>query len=56
MTRQHFKAIADEISRIENLECRIAAARAVANAVKQFNAAFNAEKFFTACDVIIVKG
>lgn len=54
MSKKHFKALAEEISRIEDLTARIAAARAVANAVRQFNGMFDAAKFFTACDVIIL--
>jgi hypothetical protein len=49
MTRQHFKVLADEISRIEDRTARIAAARAVARACAYFNNAFDRTRFFKAC-------
>lgn len=49
MTRQHFKALAEALSNISNLESRRQAARAVAQVCRRFNSGFKADRFFAAC-------
>lgn len=51
MTKQHFIALADEISFISDMKHRMEAAFAVANVAKRFNSRFNAAKFYAACKV-----
>jgi hypothetical protein len=50
MTRRHFDALASEISKIGDPRARRVAAEAVARAVRQFNQAFDHDRFFSACD------
>lgn len=49
MTRQHFEALAAEIKAIPVITHRVTAAYAVARAVRQFNPAFDLDRFLTAC-------
>lgn len=51
MTRQHFKALADEIANISDDTARLAAACAVARVCAKFNSNFNRDRFFAACNV-----
>lgn len=50
MTKKHFIALAQEISRIE-FPCRFAAAQAVANVAQAHNPRFDRRRFFIACDL-----
>lgn len=52
MTRKHFEALATQIKRIEDKAARVAAATAVARACADFNPAFNAARFYAACDAL----
>ena len=49
MTKQHFIALAAEISKIENETARAAACLAVENVAEKFNPRFDWQKFRTAC-------
>lgn len=49
MTKQHFIALATEISRIADPDARRAAALAVANVARGFNDKFDKVRFMTAC-------
>lgn len=53
MTKKHFIAFAQEISRNENPEHRFAAAQAVANVAEQFNPRFDRQRFLIACNLPI---
>jgi hypothetical protein len=49
MSRKHVQALAAEIAQIHNAFSRTEAALAVARAARQFNPAFDKEKFLMAC-------
>ena len=49
MTKQHFVALAKEISLITDRAARLAAYKAVAEVAARFNPAFDARRFFAAC-------
>lgn len=51
MSKKHFVALASKIQKIANHSQRKAAAIAVASACKQFNPAFDAGRFYVACEV-----
>jgi len=51
MTKKHFQALAEFISRIADLEARTSAAYAVAGCCKQFNARFDEKRFIKSCVV-----
>lgn len=51
MTKQHFIALAAEISAISDMGARTEAASAVAKAAKRFNPRFDWMKFLAACGV-----
>lgn len=51
MSKKHFEEISKQIALIQNRECRLAAAAAVANAARQFNTRFDRIKFFVACGI-----
>jgi hypothetical protein len=51
MTRQHYKALAQEIRLIRVMESREAAFRAVATACELFNPRFDRRIFAAACQV-----
>jgi hypothetical protein len=53
MSRKHFVALASEIHKIQDDASRRAAAIAVVAACRQFNGAFDAGRFYTACGVEI---
>lgn len=53
MTKKHFITLAFEISCIEDVQCRLVAAQAVARAANQHNHRFNRNRFFAACDLPI---
>jgi hypothetical protein len=50
MTRKHYQAIADVISRISNPAIRQAVAEDMADAIGPFNPAFNRSRFTAACN------
>jgi hypothetical protein len=52
MSRKHFQALADEISKIEDKWARAAAFNAVAAACESFNPLFDRVIFQRACGVI----
>lgn len=49
MTKQHFIALAKEISGIEDYVARRTAALVIIRVCKQFNPRFDTERFLTAC-------
>lgn len=49
MTRQHFKALAEELSQIGDTDKRWAAAEAVIRACLRFNSGFKRDRFLKAC-------
>ena len=51
MTRKHFKALAEAISKIEDEVARRAAAYAIAPVCRQFNPSFDRGRFLEACGV-----
>ena len=51
MSRKHFITLADEISKIENMASRLAAALAVAKAAMAHNDRFDTARFLDACKV-----
>ena len=52
MTRKHFILLAQEIALITGPLARLDAAKAVANACKGINPAFDRERFYVACGVL----
>ena len=52
MTRKHFEALAANILTIKDIDTRLEAARAVAQACRQFNPRFNIAQFYEACNVL----
>jgi hypothetical protein len=52
MTRKDFRAIAEAIAKIEDLETRVLIAEAMARTCAQDNPRFNPSKFYEACGVV----
>jgi hypothetical protein len=52
MTRKDFRAIAEAIAKIEDLETRVIIAEAMARTCAQANPRFNMSKFYEACGVV----
>jgi len=52
MTRKDFRAIAEAIAKIEDLETRVTIAEAMARTCAQANPRFNPSKFYEACGVL----
>jgi hypothetical protein len=52
LSRQHFKALAEEIAKIQEHEARKEAAFAVARACVKFNPGFNPATFYKACGIM----
>lgn len=50
-TRKHFELIAEIISKLENVDERIAMAQKHADAFTKDNPRFDREKFYAACNV-----
>ena len=51
MSKKHFELLAQYISGIIDLNCRLNAAVAVASACKQANSRFDEQRFFVACGI-----
>jgi hypothetical protein len=51
MSKKHFIELAKQIAGIKSKAARESAANAVANACKEFNANFDAQRFLKACGV-----
>jgi hypothetical protein len=51
MTRKHFKAIAESIAKIENLDSRVEAYRVMADMCEKENVHFDRKRFREACKI-----
>jgi len=52
MTRKDFKAIAEAIAKIEDLQIRVTIAEAMARTCAQDNPRFDQSRFYEACGVL----